>query len=52
MQLSRQTRQVIGAAIGAAIAAALSTGLGLTSVERHKEQFRSPEPAAQVQPPR
>ena len=51
MQLSRQTRQVIGAAIGAAIAAALSTGLGLTSVERHKEQFRSPEPAAQVQPP-
>lgn len=52
MQLSKQTRQVIGAAIGAAIAAAISSGLGLTSVEHHKEQFRSPELAAQVQPQR
>lgn len=46
MQLSKQTRQVIGAAIGAAIAALISTGIAMPSVDRHKEQFRTAEQPA------
>lgn len=34
MQLSKQTRQIIGAVIGAAIASAVSTGLAIPSVDR------------------
>jgi hypothetical protein len=49
MLLSRQTRQVIGAAIGAAIAAVLSTWLGLSAPERHEQAFGT---AQQTQPAR
>lgn len=39
MQLSKNVRQVIGAAIGAAIAAVVSTTLAMPAVERHEAKF-------------
>ncbi len=45
MQLSRNVRQVIGAAIGAAIAAVVSTSLAMPAVERHEVKFGAGEQA-------
>lgn len=39
MRLSKNVRQVIGAAIGAAIAAVVSTTLAMPAVERHEAKF-------------
>ncbi len=47
MQLSKNVRQVIGAAIGAAIAAVVSTTLAMPAVDRHEQKFGTGEP---VQP--
>ncbi|WP_291045432.1 hypothetical protein [Hyphomonas sp.] len=41
MQLSKNVRQVIGAAIGAAIAAVVSTTLAMPAMERHEAKFGS-----------
>lgn len=52
MQLSKNARQVIGAAIGAAIAAIVSTSLAMPAVERHEVKFATGAPAepAQIAP--
>ncbi|MBA4339947.1 MAG: hypothetical protein C0421_14030 [Hyphomonas sp.] len=41
VQLSKNVRQVIGAAIGAAIAAVVSTTLAMPAMERHEAKFGS-----------
>ena len=43
MQLSKNVRQVIGAAIGAAIAAVVSTTLAMPAVDRHEQKFGTGE---------
>lgn len=49
MRLSKNIRQILGAAAGAAIAAAISTAFALPAVERHERVFEQPEPE-QVRP--
>jgi hypothetical protein len=42
MRLSRNVRQVIGAAIGAGVAFALSMAFAIPAAERHEKMFDAP----------
>jgi hypothetical protein len=46
MQLSKNVRQVIGAAIGALIAGAISIAFGIPAADRHERMFNTLAPPA------